>query len=242
MDYRKYEYNLPKKKQPVFGCFKGLVKVFMKKVKVVDLSESNGETCLFVGNHANKMGPFIYECFLPYYHVKWGAHEMLGNFTSRRDYLKDILYMKKNKMNKFKASLKANFEAIFSCFIYKGMKVIGTYKDAHMLETVKKTVKVLSADVPVMVYPENSDDGYKDELTEFHPGFVTVAEKYNRTNEKDIPVCPVYYYKKKSIIVIGKKYRLSSLVGKTREEIAEFFKERVNDLYRRIVGGEFDAC
>ncbi|MCI5837706.1 MAG: hypothetical protein MRZ91_00655 [Christensenellaceae bacterium] len=235
-----YEYNLPKKKQPVFACFKGVVRVFLKKVKVVVLGGPIKEPTLFLANHANKMGPFVYETFMPTYTVKWGAHEMLGGYNERRKYLRDILYIKKNKTNKFFASIKSAFEAIFSGAVYKGMKFIGTYKDAGALRTVKKTCKVLDNDISVMVFPEDSDNGYFDEIGKFSPGFVPVAEHMLTKKGKDICVRPVYYHKKKSLIVVGKEYFFSQFkqMKMTRNEIAEFFKDRVNELYFAIESGE----
>lgn len=58
----RYEYKLPRKKQPIFSCFKGIAGIFLPKIRVVDLDASS-EPVMFVGNHANKMGPFMYESF-----------------------------------------------------------------------------------------------------------------------------------------------------------------------------------
>lgn len=237
----RYEYKLPRKKQPIFACFKGVVGLFLPKIKVVDLDVSS-EPVMFVGNHANKMGPFMYESFLPYYHVKWGAHEMLGNYKQRYSYLRNVLYIQKNGLGKTKATLKAAFEALFSCYVYRGMKIIGTYRDARTLGTVKKTVEVLSAGIPVMVYPEYSDEGYKDVMPSFHPGFVVALESFVKKNGKDIPVRPVYYHKRKRIMVIGKRHSLLELKQTLtdKQQIADFFMEKVNELYYRIENGEFD--
>lgn len=236
----KYEYSLPKKKQPVFSCVKGVIKLFVKKVKVVVLGGEIKEPTLFLANHANKMGPVIYELFFPVYTVKWGAHEMLGSYKERRSYLKDILYIKKNKKGKVYASVKATFEAIFSGAMYKGLKFVGTYRNAGAFKTVKKTCDILNNDISVMVFPENSDDGYFDEMVSFYPGFVPVAEQMKKRHGKDVAIRPVYYHKKKSLIVIGKEFLFSQFkaMNLKREEIAEFFKERVNELYYKIESGE----
>ena len=72
------------------------------------------------------------------------------------------------------------------------------------LMSVRTDVKVLDATMSVMIITENSNNGYKDVLTELFSGFVLLAEKYYRYSGQDIPVIPVYYCVKKRIMVIGK--------------------------------------
>lgn len=236
------EYRLPKHRQPVFGFVKGIMKIFMRKKRVVVLGEDLQNKCVYLANHANKMGPVCYDIYFPVYAVKWGAHQMLGNYGERRAYLRDVLYIKKNGTGKRVAAFKAFFEAYFSKFFFKGLKVLPTYPDMRLIKTVKKSVEVLDDDTAVMIFPENSDGGYKDEMTDFFSGFVLVTESYYKKHGQDVPVRPVYYHKKKRLIVAGESVYLHGLAerGLDRKEIAEYMKEKVNGLYRRIESGEFD--
>lgn len=236
------EYQLPKRKQRVFGPIKKILKFFCKKIKVVSVGGELMENALLLANHANKKGPLIYELYLPIHCVKWGAHEMLGNYKQRWHYLRDVLYIQKNGVNKFKATIKATFEAIFSKFFYRGIKVLPTYKDARVRRTFDKSVDVLNDGSAVMIYPENSDNGYFDVLTAFYSGFTFIAEKYYKVNGVDVPIRPVYYHKKKRIIVVGEPCFYSEMKnsGMKRDEMAEFMKNKVNDLYYKIESGEFD--
>lgn len=75
------EYEPPRKKrQPVFACFKALLRIFIRKVRVVTQGGELGSPCLYLANHANKMGPMVYSMFFPEFHVKWGASQMFGNY------------------------------------------------------------------------------------------------------------------------------------------------------------------
>lgn len=239
---RPIEYDLPRKKQPIFACFKGILRPFRRKPRVVFLGGESEGACLYLANHANKMGPMTYEMFFPVYHVKWGAHEMLGNYAMRKAYLRDVLYMQKNKMGKNKAAFKATFEAFFSKYVYRGMKFLPTYPDGRLAKTVKKSVEILENGISLMIFPENSNAGYSDELSEFFSGFVLVAELYRRRHGADIPVRPVYYHKKKRLIVADVPRTLGEYKaeGRSRDEIAEDFRLKTNDLFRRIESGEFD--
>ncbi len=238
----KIEYQLPKKKQPFFSFVKGVLKIFKKKVRVAVVGDELDTNCLLLANHANKMGPMQYELFLPVYHATWGAHQMLGDYRSRRAYLRDILYIKKNGTSPKKAGFKAWYEAAFSKYFYKGIKVLPTYEDARLVRTIKKTVDVLNDDTAVMIFPENSNSGYLAQPKSFFPGFVLVMEYYYKTSKKDIPTRPVYYHKDKKLIVVGEKFYLQDLKaqGMDKTAIAEYFRCRVNELYERIEAGEFD--
>ena len=108
-----------------------------------------------------------------------------------------------------------------------------TFPDARFAKTLRNSAKVLDAGMSVMVFPENSNDGYKDVLTDFFPGFVMLAEKYYRATGEDVPVYPVYYSVKKHLLVIGKPLQVQEFVkqGLDRYQIAQKFCEAVNQLY-----------
>lgn len=235
----KIAYQPPKRKQPFFSVIKGFFRLFTPKIRVVSTDGKIPEQCLYVANHVNKMGPFQYELYFPVYTVKWGAHQMLENYKTRRSYLKNTLYIQKNKVPPFWAGCLATFEAFFSQFFYRGMKFLPTYPDARLAKTIKQSVTVLD-DSALLIFPENSNDGYHEKMTNFFPGFVMVMDQYRKANGKDIPVRPVYYHKKKRLIVIGEACTLGEFPGMKRGQIAEAFKERVNGLYERIERGEFD--
>lgn len=236
------EYDLPKKPQPVYKPLRAFLKLFVRKTKVITLGAPAENKCLYLSNHANKTGPFLVDMFFPLYSVKWGAHEMLGNYSSRRAYLRDVLYIQKNKTGRRTAAFKAFFEAFFSGFFYRGIKVLPTYQDVRLMHTVKKSADVLAENIPLIIFPENSNDGYFDLLTEFMPGFVAVMQAYRRKFGEDIPVRPMYIHRKKRIMVIGEPVCLQEFVslGMDKYEIAEAMKNRVNELYTRIASGEFD--
>ena len=147
--------------------------------------------------------------------------------------MRDVLYIQKNGVNKFKATLKAGFEAIFSIFIYKGMKILPSYPDARLIKTLKYSMNMLNAGYAVSVYPEDSNKGYFKEMTHFFPGFVMLAQQYYKTTGEDLPVFPVYYGRKKKKIVVGTPLYVQDFVnqGLDREEIAEKFRLEVNQLY-----------
>ena len=223
-----------KKRQPIWSIFKPIFQFFKwRGIKVYCTDGKLPEKCILAANHSAKTGPMAYEIAMPITHYTWGAHEMLGNYKSRFKYLRDVFYMQKQNMGKFKATLKAAFEAIFSIYIYKGMKIMGTYQDGRLKTTIKNSMTVLDANKAVMIFPEDSNKGYFDIMHHFFAGFIVLSEQYYKSRGEDLPIYPVYYNHKLKKVVVGKVYYLQELYkqGLNREQAAEFFKNEVNNLY-----------
>ncbi len=184
------EYEPPRKKQPVYACFKALLRIFVRKVRTVTLGGELSEPCLYLANHANKMGPMIYSMFFPVYHVNWGASQMLGNYRERYRYLRDILYIKKNGTGRAMASFRAFFEAFFSQFVYRGMKLLPTYTDGRLARTVKKSVELLGMDISLMIFPENPTKGIRTNSPIFSRGSCSSQRDIKRRRERISPCAP----------------------------------------------------
>ncbi len=218
---------------PVFHFFRPIFPIFMPKVDIITLPEKIEDLAIFLGSHSAKSGPMTYELYFPKYYVPWAAHEMLGNYKSRFLYLRDVFYVQKQHMHKFPASLKAGFEAIFSKMIYKGMRIMGTYQDQRMKETINKSMELLDQGTSIMIFPEDSTKGYKEILTGFFPGFVMLADRYYKKTGIDLPVYPIYYHRKKRKMIIGHPLYVQNFVkeGLNRYQIADKYCEAMNQLY-----------
>lgn len=235
---QKQKNEMPKKKRPVFSFVKGILRLFYRKPKIVYLGGETEQPAIILSNHVSLKGPLMHELHFPVSTIKWGAGEMLGNYKTRFNYLRNVFYMQKRGFGKVRATLFAIFSATFSKFFYRGMNVVPTWHDARMFNTVNYSVDVLNEGGSVLIFPENSDEGYKDVLTEFHAGFVTLAECYYKKTGKDVPVHPVYYHRKKKIMAIGEPIYVQDYVkkGLNRAQIAEEFRKIVNNLYIILCG------
>ena len=188
---------------------------------------------ILVANHFAKRGPMAYELYLPTYYRPWGAYQMLGSYKMRFHYLRDVFYMQKRGFGVVRATILATFEAVFSMMIYRGMRVLPSYPDARFAKTLHQSIATLEAGMSVLVFPEDSSEGYHDVLRSFHPGFVALAEHYLRKNGEDLPVYPIYYNEGERRLIIGPPSFVGKLLaeGKSREEIAQHLCESVNALY-----------
>lgn len=232
---REFEAPNMSKKQPIYGFLRAtLAALLFKKPKIINLAGKVEENAIVLANHSAKSGPPALDKYYPVKTAKWGAHPMLGTYKDRFNYLRNVLYSKKlGKKPGFFVTLKSLLMAFFSKWVYKGLRVIPTYMDARFVKTLRYSISVLEQGASVMIYPENSNEGYKDILTEFFPGFVMLSEKYYHKHGVSLPVYPVYYSLKKRIMVIGKPLYVQEFLkeGLNRYEIADRFCKEVNQLY-----------
>ena len=117
------------------------MRCFYKKPKIVNLAGELKEKSIIIPNHCHKKGPLMYELYYPVFHILWGAHQMLGDFKSRQSYLRDVFYIQKRGFSKGRASFLGGFEACFSPCFYKGMRVLPTFTDGRLKDTINKSIK-----------------------------------------------------------------------------------------------------
>lgn len=228
---KKEIYVHTKRKQPVFAVVKFILRLFIHKPKIISYNDKIPTDGIIIAPHHGKWGPLFLCIHYPKKISCIGAHPMLGSYKERFHYLRDVLYIQKLHRKKFGATLAAGFEAIFSKMIYKGMHLIPSYDDYRFLNTINYACKTIENGLPVVVFPENSDQGYDDIMHDFHPGFVKLIQFYNRRYKCDVPVYPLYEHLKKKLIVINKPFYLSELQGMSEEEICRYAEDRINKLY-----------
>lgn len=114
---------------------------------------------------------------------------------------------------------------------YKGINLISTYKDIRLFNTFKQSFKTLDNKESIIIFPEDSSNGYFEHLTKYFPGFFMLGEKcYERG--LDLLIYNMYYQKKNNNLVVDKPIRYSEIKNwnLSREEVAEKFKYRANEL------------
>lgn len=238
MKRKEKEFHPPKHRQPFFSFVKRILRVIYRRPQLINCSgEEIAQRAIFVSNHSARRGAVIMELYLPVRNAKWGAYQMLERYFVRRVYLRDVFYRQKCGYGKFRSWLCATLSGIFSIYFYRGMKIMPTYTDGRFAKSVRNSVEVLKDDTAILVFPEDSEEGYKEVLAKFHSGFVVLAETYFRKENTDLPVYPVYYHKKANKLIIGEPEYVQQLKarGLDREGIAAHFCDKVNGLYYEYV-------
>ena len=92
----------PKKRGKFFTFFKGFLRIFTRKPKIINLNEKIEDKAIYLSNHSGSSGPFSLELFFPKYFVPWGTYEMCGGY-------RDSLIFPENSADGYKTVLEEFF-------------------------------------------------------------------------------------------------------------------------------------
>lgn len=230
----KNKYQVKYKRGAIFNAFKNLLKGFKKKPQIVYLGEGEVEDqAIFIANHSAANGPLTYELFFPKYFIPWGTHEMCGNYKMRWNYLYHIFYRQKLKYSRTKSFLLATSFGLISKFLYNSTGLIGTYKDTRLASTFKKSFQVLDQKLGLLIFPEDSSNGYFEKPTQYFKGFLSLSKLYFKKNQVDLPIYNVYFSKAKNKLVIDKPIRINQLLmqGASEDQISSDLLHRSHQMF-----------
>lgn len=163
---------------------------------------------------------------------------MTEGYRQRWGYLYYVFYQHKLGYKRFRSFLLASTFALFSRVIYKSMNLIPTYEDIRLVKTFHQSERQLLHDRPILVYPEDSNQGYREVLEKFNPGFASFVMYYNRKHKTDLPVYPIYFHKPSNMMIIDEPHSVKTLVaqGMNQAQVAGYFKDVTNMLGRELAG------
>lgn len=93
---------------------------------------------------------------------------------------------------------------------YKGLRLVSTYKDYRFRQSIDESIELIKKDKNIVIFPENSENGYLDELKEFYPGFVLFCETALRRGY-DLPIYASYLRRKTNTFMFDKPIMFSEL-------------------------------
>ena len=220
-----------KKKSILFRGYKGFIKLFKKKSKFVYLGEELSSGALVLCNHVNTSAPLSFELYLNKPTRMWGAHEMNNGLISTYKYQTRVFYHEKRGWNIHLARLYCLLASPLTTLFYKGLNLINSYRDARFKNTLKESLESIEDGYNVVLFPEDSTNGYLDTLESFHHGFLLFLE-YAYKKGKDLPVYVSYFNKYNNVHIFDKPVYYSELIkdGATREEIAKCLCDRCNEI------------
>lgn len=189
------------------------------------------EPVLFLSNHVGKKAPIRIELYYPREFLMWGAHDNTQGIASCHKYLTTTYYHEKKHIPKVFAWIIGTLACPFFYSQMKGMRVIPTYRDQNFYTTLKITVKEFEEGKDIVIYPEDSSEGYKDEIERFFSGFVSLLEVLQRKGH-NTPIFVAYFNKKTNTFNISELIRYSSLkaVYSNNDEVAEALRIKMNSL------------
>ena len=215
-----------------FIILKGFLKIFIKKPQYVFLGEEfDDEPSIILSNHIGAIGPLTHELYFPKPFRFWGTYEMNSGLKGVYKYLTEVYYTKKKHWKPFLAKVFCLLAAPLTNMFYKGLNLISTYPDYRFRKTLLESLKTIKEGQSLIIFPEDSSNGYFDEISKFFAGFVVFAKNCLKRGI-DLKICQTYYRKKEKIFIIDQPIRFSELLKRfnSKQEVADFVCNRVNEL------------
>lgn len=218
------------KRKAWFRGFKQFLKIKYKKAQFIYLGDKPTERSIILSNHVGTDAPMTLEIYADYHLRFWGTGEMNSGLKKMYKYQSEVYYHLKKGWNLHLARLFCLLASPLTNLFYKGLKLISTYPDARFRKTLDESLPVIKDNGDnIVIFPEDSSDGYCDELKGFHAGFVMLAEKCLQ-NGIDVPIYACYYKKKERQYIFDAPIKYSELKVQfgCRNAIAEYLCMRSN--------------
>lgn len=219
------------KRKKWFESLKKVLRIFVKKSQFVYLNEKIEDGSIIISNHEGSASPLALELYSEFYFRFWGTYEMNSGLRQVYKYLSETYYHKKKHWNLFLAKLFCLIAAPLVNLFYKGLDLISTYPDGRLINTIKESIQVLKDKKNLVIYPENSNNGYFKALQMFHPGIILFFEQCIKKNI-NAKVYITYLIKEKRKYIVAKPIYIKDLLDMnlSREELTTYLCDNCNSL------------
>ena len=227
----------------VFTCFliiRALVKLFYPKTAIEGTENLPDEGCIVVGNHTQMNGPIVGEIYFPGKRTTWCAWQMM--------YLKEVpayafkdFWSAKPKCIRWFYKFLSYIIAPLSVCVFNNARTIPVFHDTRIISTYRQTVKALSEDTKVIIFPECYEP-YNHIINNFQDKFIDVAKMYYKRTGKQASFVPMYIAPRLKKAILGKPivYCPDQPIEKERERICKHLMDEITQIainlpYHKVV-------
>lgn len=221
-----------KKDSLLFKIYKGFIKLFKKKVKYYYLGEKFDNGALILSNHESTKGPLAWEFYCDKRVRFLGNEEMNSGLIRMYKYQTKVYYHEKKHWNLFLARLFCLLATPLTWLFYNGLHLISIREGVALRKTISDAyISLCEYKENLVIFPEDSTNGYLEELEGFKHGFLLICE-YAYKQGLDLDIVVAYYQRKNNLCVVDSTIKYSELLAKyeNRSSIAEALKNRCNEL------------
>lgn len=215
-----------------FRGMKRFLRLFYKKPEFIYLGEKPSHGAIILSNHEGSKSPVTMEIHAEFPIRMWGVWEMNSGFKQLYKYQTRTYYHQKHGWNLHLARLFCLLASPLTNLFYRGLRLISSYNDARFFKTVTESIKVIKEDKEnIVIFPEDSSEGYFKELKSFYPGFIVLAQSLYKDGI-DVPIYVAYFKPKEKKFIFDAPIlysELKSICG-TKEEMANYLLKRCNAL------------
>ncbi|MBO5344429.1 MAG: hypothetical protein J6A51_00840 [Clostridia bacterium] len=227
----KKEKKFKQKRKAWYRGLKNIMKCRYKKPEFIFLGEKPTKSSIILSNHEGTDAPMSLEIYCDFPIRMWGTAEMNSGLKRLYAYQTKVYYHEKKHWNLTLARMFCLLASPLTNLFYKGLNLISTYKDGRLKTTIKESLDAIQNGENIVIFPENSEDGYLPELKGFFNGFILLAEQCEKRGI-DIPIYVSYFRIKEKVYVFDRPLLFSEIKKqcKTRNEIAAYLVGRCNAL------------
>jgi len=226
------------KRKWYFRALKKIMKIRYKEPEFIYLDGKNiKQGSIILSNHEGTDAPMAFEIYHKSNFRMWGAHEMNSGLIELYKYQTKVYYHEKKHWNIHAARAFCLIASPLTNLFYSGLNLISTYKDSRFVKTIKESYKSLQNGENIIIYPEDSTNGYLSELEGFHAGFAMLCE-YCKRKGFDVPIYVTYFKKNENVYIIDKPVMYSEISEgvDSKEQIAKRLCDRCNELGKMELG------
>lgn len=214
-----------------FRGFKNLLKIRYRKPNFIYLGEKPTNSSVILSNHIGARVPLTLEIYADFPIRYWGTYEMNFGFKKLYRYQTITYYHGKKGWNIHLARLFCLIASPLTNLFYKGLRLISTYPDYRLRETISTSIDFIESGGNVVIFPEDSSKGYFEEMKYFFSGFALLAERALK-HGRDIPIYVSYLRPKYNTYIFEKPIYYSELkkLHPDKKDMAKYLLERTNNL------------
>ncbi len=214
-----------------FRIFKGILRIRYRRPKFIYLGDKPTSQSIILSNHIGARVPLTLEMYADFPIRFWGTHEMNTGLKNTYRYLTRTYYHGKKGWNIHLARLFCLLASPLTNMFYRGLRLISTYQDYRLRTTIQESLAAIENRGNIVVFPENSSEGYFDELKEFYPGFILFCERALRRGY-DLPIYASYLRRKTNTFMFDKPIMFSELkkMHANKYDMTKYLLDRTNEL------------
>lgn len=220
------------KRKAWFRGLKNVLKIAYKKAQFIYLGEKPTERSIILSNHVGTAAPLTLEIYADFPICFWGAYQMNSGLKKLYKYQSEVYYHVKKRWNLHVSRLFCLLASPLTNMFYKGLNLISIYPNARLRTTLDESLTAIRDNGEnIVIFPEDSSQGYSDEMKGFFAGFVMLAEKCLKDG-LDVPIYVSYFKKKQRQYIFDAPVKYSQLKEQfgDRNAIAAHLCARCNEI------------
>ncbi len=147
-----------------FRIFKLFIKLRYRKPRFVYLGDKPTAQSVVLTNHIGARVPLTLKLYGEFPMRFWGTHEMNTSLRMLYKHMTKDYYHETLGCIIHLARLFCLIASPLTYLFYKGLRLVSTYKDYRFRQSIDESIELIKKDKNIVIFPENSENGYLDEL------------------------------------------------------------------------------